>query len=166
MTDWSQYLGPDARTTGAEELIRAFPPPAVVEDFERVVPDGDGWLIEAAEESWLGKLLHRGQSVTLFQVPLEGRSAELLIYRATVRSEALRGRAYLEMWCRVNGREYFSKSFAFGHAVEGTSDWVTLETPFLVRPSESVEAARLNLAIEGSGKVRIKDVELRADPLA
>ena len=110
-------------------------------------------------------MLHRGQSVELFEAPINEQGV-LLVYRAKVRPEGLKGRAYLEMHCRINGREFFSKGYAFGEAVEGSEDWRSIETPFMVRAGENLDRVRLNLAIEGEGKVWIKDVELTAAPLA
>jgi len=69
------------------------------------------------------------------------------------------------MWCRLPGRgEFFSKGV--DQAVEGTTDWVSCEIPFYLKKGQRPDLIKLNLAIEGSGKVWIRDVELLKTPLS
>jgi hypothetical protein len=88
-----------------------------------------------------------------------------VVYRAKLKPEDLSGSAYLEMWCRLNGREFFSKGFGFGQVTSNAIDWQTYETPFLLKKGEVPDLLRLNIAIKGSGSVLIRDVEVVYAPL-
>ena len=83
----------------------------------------------------------------------------MLTYRARLKSANLDGRAFLEMWCRLPGKgEFFSRGLA--QTVSGTTEWASFETPFRLRKGQRPDLVKLNLMIEGYGKVWIKDVQL------
>ena len=86
-----------------------------------------------------------------------------IIYRAKVKSEKLEGAAYLEMWCHVDGGQYFSRGM--NSVVTGTMDWSTLQTPFFLQPGQSAQKATLNIVINGKGTVWVDDVQLLKEPL-
>lgn len=103
-------------------------------------------------------------SVRIAEIP--GLSVEnaRLIYRARLRSEDLRGKAYLEMWCVFPGRgEYFSR--ALQSPLAGTNDWVTQETPFLLQQGQRPSRVKLNLVVDGEGTVWLDEVVLAKAPL-
>ncbi len=50
------------------------------------------------------------------------------------------------------------------NTLSGSSDWATCQTPFFLKAGEKPDLIRLNLVVEGRGKVFIKDVELTAAP--
>jgi hypothetical protein len=168
MADWSHLLGPLGRTLGTPAPVRAFAPTEPPLD-ERARADGDALLIEGDQETLLQSLVRRffnpGQGVRLYEVQNPGTESGLLLYRARLRAEGLQGRASLEMWCRFPGRvEFFSKGAPMGQSVEGSTDWTDLEIPFLVRKGEIPDLVRLNVVVEGAGKVRLRDVELLYAP--
>jgi hypothetical protein len=88
-----------------------------------------------------------------------------LIYRAKVRTEAIEGQVYLEMWCHFPGRgEFFSRSL---HApLTGTTNWTTEETPFFLKKGEKPDYIKLNLVINGKGTAWLDDVRLLKGPLS
>jgi hypothetical protein len=86
-----------------------------------------------------------------------------IIYRARVKSEKLEGAAYLEMWCHVDGGQYFSRGM--NSTISGTKDWTTLQTPFFLQPGQSAKKATLNIVINGKGTVWVDDVQLLKEPL-
>jgi hypothetical protein len=87
-----------------------------------------------------------------------------LTYRARIRTEAVRGRVYLEMWCHFPGRgEFFSRALAT--PLSGTTEWSSQQTPFLLKAGESPDNIRLNLVVEGPGTVWIDDIVLESLPL-
>jgi hypothetical protein len=89
----------------------------------------------------------------------------MLTYRAEMKTEDLKGRAFLEMWCGLPGRgEFFSKGFQ--QAVSGTIGWSRYETPFYLKKGQKPDLIKLNLVIEGTGKVWLRHVELLQTPLA
>jgi hypothetical protein len=45
--------------------------------------------------------------------------------------------------------------------VSGTTDWASYEVPFFLKKSERPDLIKLNVVIEGSGTVWIKDITLR-----
>lgn len=88
----------------------------------------------------------------------------LLTYRARLRTEDVRGRAYLEMWCDFPGRgEFFSR--ALTAPLTGTTDWTSQQAPFFLKDDLSPDNVKLNLVVEGSGTVWIDDIVLEAAPL-
>jgi hypothetical protein len=87
-----------------------------------------------------------------------------LIYRARVRSEDVRGKAYLEMWCAFPGQgEFFSR--ALQSPLSGTNDWTTQETPFFLQKGQVPSRVKLNLVVEGTGTVWLDQVVLAEAPL-
>jgi hypothetical protein len=117
--------------------------------------DGDAWQIESREP----------RTVRLFEVPSPGIEQSIVTYRARARCADLRGRAYLEMWCRFPGQgEFFSRGLQ--QAVTGTADWASYETPFFLKKGQRPDLITLNLVVEGSGTVWLADIQLLATPLA
>ncbi len=104
------------------------------------------------------------QTFRLFELPHPGVEHCVVTYRARIKTQSLVGRAYLEMWCRSPAwGEAFSRGL--DNVVAGSNDWATYQTPFFLKAGEKPDLIRLNLVVEGSGKVFIKDVELLAAPL-
>jgi hypothetical protein len=97
--------------------------------------------------------------VRLIELDLPPLDASQIIYRAKLRSEALEGKAYLEMWCRFDGLgEFFSR--ALDAPVSGTTEWVSQQTPFFLAPGQRPSLVKLNLVVEGSGTVWIDAASL------
>ena len=86
-----------------------------------------------------------------------------LIYRAKVKSDLKEGNAFLEMWVRVAGGNYFSRGL--NSTISGQTDWKTIETPFIFQKGQKPEKVTLNLVINGKGTVWIDDVTLSKEPL-
>ena len=83
----------------------------------------------------------------------------MLTYRMQMRTENLKGGAYLEMWCQLPGQgEFFSKGLH--HKVEGTTDWASYEVPFYLKKGQIPDLIKLNVVLEGSGTVWFRNVEL------
>jgi len=120
--------------------------------------DGDAWKIEAAGD----------RTVRLYEATLPGSDGKgitnrQLSYRAKIKTQDVKGRVYLEMWLRAaNGQKSFSRGFE--DAVNGTTDWVEVQTPFRIKDGERADRADLNVVIEGGGTAWIKDIVLEADP--
>jgi predicted Ser/Thr protein kinase len=116
-------------------------------DFART--EGGAWVVSCTQT----------QTFRLFEVPEPNVQDCMLTYRARIKTEGLAGRAYLEMWCRLPGQgESFSRGL--DNVASGSNDWVTYETPFFLKTGERPDLVRLNLVVEGAGKVFIKDIEL------
>ena len=113
------------------------------------VEDG-GWKITAADT----------RTVRLFEVKDPNLKIGPFFYRAKIKTENVKGRAYLEMWVRLPGQgESFSKGL--NNALSGSNGWAEYEIPFLLRKGEQPDLVKLNVTIEGGGTVWIKDIELR-----
>jgi WD40 repeat protein len=119
-----------------------------------VTKEGDGWRIESTEP----------RTVRLFEVPDPGVEDCMVIFRALMKSSGLKGQAYLEMLCRYEGQEFFSKDLE--HPIRGTTGWSTYETPFFLKKGERPDLLKLNLVIKGTGTVWIKDLTLLRRPPA
>lgn len=115
-------------------------------------------LKSTEDHAWLTDC-HKPQVIRLFELADPGVDHCVVIYRAKIKSEALDGQAYLEMWCRFAGKgEFFSRGLM--HPISGSNDWASHETPFFLKKGEKPDLIKLNLVVKGTGKVWIKDVEL------
>jgi hypothetical protein len=121
-----------------------------VELDKQVSSDGNGSLKITAKRATVVKLYEvRGLDIENAQ----------LIYQAKARTQDLQGKAYLEMRVHFPGRgEFFSRGLA--RPITGTSDWKTIETPFMLKEGQNPDRLRLNLSITGKGTVWIDDIRL------
>ena len=120
-----------------------------------VTSDGQGSLqIEAAEPT----------TVPLFEVSDISIDNAALIYQANLQTEGLQGQTYLEMWVRFPEKgEYFSRGL--DRPLSGTTSWATVATPFFLEEGQSPDLIRLNLVVNGKGKVWIDNIRLLRQPL-
>ncbi|HOP47648.1 MAG TPA: hypothetical protein PK874_08305 [Desulfobacteraceae bacterium] len=82
-----------------------------------------------------------------------------LIYQARVRTEGVEGQVYIEMLCHFPGKgEFFSR--AIQSPLSGSQGWTKQETPFLLKKGENPDNVKINLVVEGKGKVWIDDIRL------
>jgi serine/threonine protein kinase len=116
---------------------------------DRLTVSDDAWLLDSAQT----------QTVQLFELRDPEAGPGTIFYEADLRTEGLDGRVYLEMWCRFPGRgEFFSRGYR--DALSGTTGWVSSQAPFLLQQDEKPDLIRLNLAVEGTGRVWIRNVTL------
>ncbi len=88
----------------------------------------------------------------------------MLVYRARVMTTNIRGSAYLEMWCSFPGKgEFFSRGLQY--SLSGTHHWMTIEAPFYLRKGENPDNVRLNIVLNGGGKIWVDRIELLRGPL-
>jgi hypothetical protein len=88
----------------------------------------------------------------------------ILIYQASLQSEGLDGKAFLEMWLRLPGKgEFFSRGL--DRSITGTTSWMTVATPFFLQAGQKPDLIRLNLVVQGKGRVWIDDIHLMRAPL-
>lgn len=121
-------------------------------------------LTVTQDKAWLADC-KKAQTIRLFEVENPDVEQCMVTYRAKLKTENLTGQAYLEMWCRFSGKgEFFSRGLA--HAVTGSNDWASYETPFFLKKGEKPDLIKLNVVVKGTGKVWVKDVELLKGPLA
>jgi hypothetical protein len=103
-------------------------------------------------------------TVPLFEVTDVSVENATLIYQARLQSESLDGKAFLEMWVRIPGKgEFFSRRL--DRPITGTMSWMTVATPFLLQAGQKPDLIRLNLVVQGKGRVWIDDVHLMSEPL-
>ena len=119
-----------------------------------VSSDGKGSLrVDAAEP----------MTVPLFEVTDVSIEDAVLIYQASMQTEALNGQAYLEMWVRIPDKgEFFSRGL--DRPLTGTMSWATVATPFFLEAGQKPDLIRLNLVVNGKGKVWIDDIHLMRQP--
>lgn len=102
--------------------------------------------------------------VPLFEITDVNSDNTALIYQASLQSDKLEGQAYLEMWVRLPGRgEFFSRGL--DRPVTGTMSWVQTATPFFLQTGQKPDLIRLNLVVNGKGRVWIDDIRLLRQPL-
>jgi hypothetical protein len=156
LLNWLKSLFAGPKPAGPPQVLRAFAAdqPTITQPGIRV-EDG-AWHIDARAEE---------QTIRLFEVENPAVEQCLLTYRADLKAEALQGRGFLEMWCRVPGRgEFFSKGYQ--QAVRGTVDWARYEIPFYLKSGQKPDLIKLNVVVEGPGTVWLRNVELLKTPLA
>jgi hypothetical protein len=147
---WQSGGGPMAPTT----VLQTFPPGQKLLTGDGVTIEPDGWRIEVQEP----------QTIRLFEAAPPDLENCRVIYQAKLKTDKLQGKAYLEMWCRSpDFGEAFSRDL--NHPLSGTTDWTSFETPFYLKKGERADLLKLNLVIEGTGTVWIKDVSLRKGSL-
>jgi hypothetical protein len=156
MFKWIQSLfavGKLPQPAGPPELICRVGP------MERPIAEGARWdgeeLLVAATEA---------DTLRLFEVPIKNREQCQLAYRFRIKTDALKASVYPEMWCRIPGiGECFSRGL--NSKVRGTNDWMSVEIPFYLQAGQQPDLLKLNLVFEGSGHVRLKEIEVAATPL-
>lgn len=144
------FLRPSKRPAIPPRVVRAF----TTEDkpiSQDVVRTEDGWVINCTGP----------QTIRLFEVPNPGVEDCTVIYQAQLKSEGLVGKAYLEMWCHFDGLgEAFSRGL--DKTLSGSNDWSIFQIPFFLNKGERPDLLRLNLVVEGSGKIFIKDIKIQS----
>ena len=148
-----QRQAPLSEPAGTTAFLRSFETGERPISLDLVRAEGGSWVVSCTQT----------QTFRLFEVSDPGVQNRTLIYRAKMKTEGLAGRAYLEMWCRFPGKgEFFSRGL--DNVVSGSNDWATYETPFFLKAGEQPDLVKLNLVVEGAGKVFIKDIELLSSP--
>ncbi len=151
------------RLTSLFRTPKASGPPQVIRRFDVSEPTIAVSGV-AVEEGALRIDAGEPQTFPLFEVEQPHVDRCLLAYRARLKSDALEGRAYLEMWCRFAGRgEFFSKGL--NQSLSGTMDWASYEIPFELKKGQEPDLIKLNLVVEGIGTVWARDIELLRTPL-
>jgi len=154
MFQWIRNLFKSPKPIAAPKAIKVFDGSEVPITQEVVSSSERGWLIDVAEN----------QTIRLFEIETENIEKCILTYRAHLKSENIQGRSFLEMWCRIPGRgEFFSKGLR--NSLKGTNDWASYEVPFYLKSGQTPDLIKLNLTVEGSGKVWIKNVALSYTPV-
>ena len=154
MINWLKSIFSQPQSSGPPETIRLF------RTTDRTLSQGaitvvqDCWVVDSKEE----------QTIRLFEVQDPQAEQCLVTYRAKLKTDGLAGRAFLEMWCRLPGRgEFFSKGL--NQAAKGTTDWASYEIPFSLKKGQRPDLIKLNLVIEGKGKVWLRDIQLLKTPM-
>ena len=154
MFDWLKSMVTPPQPAGPPQSLRSFGSADAIINQDAVTVEDDVLIVEVGGES----------SIRLFEVHEPNVDNCILTYRAELQTEDAKGRVFLEMWCRFAGRgEFFSKGF--DHAVKGTNDWASYETPFFLKSGQTPDLIKLNLALEGDAKVRLRNIELLYTPL-
>lgn len=155
MLKWLRSLFSAPQPAGPPQVVQAFAPGKATITQSGIRADQGGWRIDATEK----------QTIRLFEVESPAVEQCLLTYRAELKAEGLKGRAFLEMWCRLPGQgEFFSKGVH--QAVSGTTSWGRYEIPFYLKTGQKPDLIKLNLAVEGAGTVWLRNIELLKTPLA
>ena len=153
--NWLKSIFSRQRPSGPPETLRLF------RTTDRTLTQGaitiaqDGWVVDSKDT----------QTIRLFELQEPQVEQCLITYRAKLKTDSLAGRAFLEMWCRLPGRgEFFSKGL--NQVAQGTTDWASYEIPFYLKKGQRPDLIKLNLVVEGRGKVWLRDVELLKTPMS
>jgi hypothetical protein len=153
-----------AITAGAQEIeLKHYP----LDDVSGLITQSDVSIDENVRSEGKGSLkvtASQPRVVRLFETGDLGIDNTRLIYRARLKTEDIKGQAYLEMWCHFPGKgEFFSRGLQ--NPLSGTNNWVTEEIPFLLQKGEKPDNVKLNLVINGTGTVWIDDIRILRAPL-
>ena len=155
MMNWLKSIFSRQHLSGPPETLRLF------RTTDRTLTQGaitiaqDGWVVDSKDT----------QTIRLFELQEPQAEQCLITYRAKLKTDGLAGRAFLEMWCRLPGRgEFFSKGL--NQVAQGTTDWASYEIPFYLKKGQRPDLIKLNLVVEGRGKVWLSDVELLKTPMS
>ena len=153
MFDWIKSMVTPPQPAGPPQALRTFGSADAIINQDTVTLEDDVLVVEVAEES----------SVRLYEVHEPEVDNCILTYRAELKTEAASGRVFLTMWCRFPGRgEFYSKGLH--HALKGTNDWASYETPFFLKARQTPDLIKLNLTSEGKSKVWLRNIELLYTP--
>jgi len=153
MLQWIKNMFRSSQPAGPTQTIKRFSPPdrTITEDI--LTSDDESWSAETADT----------QTIRLFEIDDPQLENGLLTYRAELKSENVQKKSYLEMWCRLPGQgEFFSKGLH--NALKGTNDWGSYEVPFHLKPGQKPDQIKLNMTVEGGGKLWIRNIELLFTP--
>ena len=154
MINWLKSIFSQPQPSGPPETIRQFRTTDHTLSQGTITVVQDCWVVDSKEE----------QTIRLFEVQEPQAEQCLVTYRAKLKTDGLAGRAFLEMWCRLPGRgEFFSKGL--NQAAKGTTDWASYEIPFSLKKGQRPDLIKLNLVIEGKGKVWLRDIQLLKTPM-
>ncbi|MFO8061698.1 MAG: hypothetical protein R6U31_02095 [bacterium] len=113
--------------------------------------DSDGSCMLSADTSAVFSLF------TVHNIDVENTA---IVYSAMVKTENLKGRCYLEMWCFFPDKgRYFSRGL--DNALTGNNDWTKITTPFFLKEGENPDSIHLNIVTQGSGTVYIDNITLQ-----
>jgi hypothetical protein len=144
-------------------LVRHLP----MNDLEGIITQSDVRLDKKVSSDGKGSIQIRAKKpVTVRLYEVKGIDVEnaRLTYQARLRSEKLKGRAYLEMWCHFPGHgEFFSRGLMT--PLTGTTNWTTEEVHFFLKKGEKPDYVKLNVVVDGTGTLWVDDIKLTRTPL-
>lgn len=101
---------------------------------------------------------------SLFDVPLPNIEQCLVFYRFLIHTDNLKSAVYPQMWCRIPEKgQFFSQGI--DRKISGTNAWIQVEIPFYLEKGQVADLLHLNLAFEGAGTVRLKNIEVTSAPV-
>lgn len=132
-----------------------------IEIDTEITADGNGSLLVNTIEP---------KTIELIELDEENLKNKRLTYKAQMRSEDLvasgdmRGIAYIELVARFpDGETLISRGPRV--PIKGTTDWRPVDTVLYVDKGHTPESVKMNLIVEGKGKVWIDAVKLESIPL-
>jgi len=152
-----------AQSETTEEQLTAIP----VDSMEGVLTKSGVTLDESVSSDGNGSLrvdADSSMTVRLYEIADPDVEDALLTYRAKMKTEEVAGQAYLEMWCRFPGKgEFFSRGLQA--PVSGTTDWTSQEIHFRLEKGQNPDLVKLNVVMDGEGRLWIDDIVLERGPL-
>lgn len=123
---------------------------------DKVAVEPEGWRIDSVG----GK-----ETIRLFELAQSGLDQSMVTYRASLKTENLKGRANLELRCVMPGTgEFASKGKNPG--IAGATDWKSDEVQIYFKKGMAPEKIELRVTAEGPGRVWIKDIEVLQTPMS
>jgi hypothetical protein len=144
-------------------LLRQLP----MNDLEGIITQSGVKLDREISSDGKGSVQIRAKkpmTVRLYEVKSLDVENSRLTYQARLRSDKIKGRAYLEMWCHFPGHgEFFSRGLMT--PLTGTTNWTTEEVHFFLKKGEKPDFVKLNVVIDGTGTLWVDEIKLTRTPL-
>jgi hypothetical protein len=145
------------------EVLKSYP----MDSLEGLITQSDVSLDRDVSSDGKGSLKITATApriVRLFETGELNVDDARLIYQARLKTQDVKGRVFLEMWCHFPGKgEFFSRGLQ--NPLSGTTGWTTEETPFFLQKGQRPDNVKLNLVIDSGGVVWIDDIKLMKAPL-
>lgn len=144
-------------------LLRQLP----MNDLEGIITQSGVKLDREISSDGKGSVQIRAKkpmTVRLYEVKSLDVENSRLTYQARLRSDKIKGRAYLEMWCHFPGHgEFFSRGLMT--PLTGTTNWTTEEVHFFLKKGQKPDFVKLNVVIDGTGTLWVDEIKLTKTPL-
>src|SRR5262249_7884107 len=109
--------------------------------------------------SELAVISKEAATIALFDVTLPDLEQCRILYPFHIQLNNLAAFVYPEMWCRIPEKGMFF-SRGIDRKTRGTVDWTEVTIPFFLEQGQRADLVHLNLAFEGAGEVRLKDIQV------
>ena len=138
-----------------------------LDSLSEILETGEGLAIDPQESTDGGGSLcieaKEPRIVRLLEVPVQELPGREIVCAIRMKSLVLRGFAFPEIWVRVPGRDEFTAR-GTETAIQRSADWQDVIAVLTLPEGAQPDRIRVNLAVEGRGRVWADDVRVTVGP--